>query len=677
MASVYPHSLVPTANDEDDRPTQRPGRLRATGSGVTDVAGELETARRRIAQLERSTAVFGAIFHEVRTLLSSVTGLSTIVLDGDLSAAQRDNVKRIRGAGGAIVELVNGALDLGKLEANGVAEDADFDLRRKLEDVACFAAEAAAAKGIELVTTIDPGVATALRGDSGRLRHVLLNLVTNAIKFTDEGEVMIRATTSCRHSTDGRSFIAVDVVDTGRGISPEFLPHVFEPFRQGPSASQGAGLGLAIVRDFVESMGGDVACESRLGEGTTFRVEVPFRIRERAVERRADLGDRRVLIFETSPFLRRELAREIARTGAGVIEAPNAEEAARRLAQATRPFDAVLIGCGATGGASVVSSLLGRLRGAVPVLLECRGHALPESAITGAIRVEKPLRMGQLLATLERNVNRREETVAVSANARIRPVVQQPQPVKRAALRALLVEDDAVNAQVASFYLKKRGVEVDLAVDGSQAIRMVDAGRYDVVFMDWHTPNVDGLQATGIIRASEHGARTPIVGLTAHGGSDARTACLSAGMDDFLTKPIESSELDRVLAAVAAGRYGASEASNAEPAMDWTLLRGVIGQEPIETSTLGGQLAEIFLRIAPLRIAEIRRGIATKNQEAVRFAAHALTGASRQIGANRIGKLAATLERGGASDAVVAKLDDELGHVRRELERTFPRVFAG
>jgi CheY-like chemotaxis protein/nitrogen-specific signal transduction histidine kinase len=417
-----------------------------------ELAEEVALLRAALAAERAKAEAFAQLSHELRTLLSGVTGITSLLLETELLPEQRDYAKRIRGFSDALVELVNNVLDLSKLEAGKFEiERVDFDVRKAVDEVGELLAERAQAKGIELVTQVAAGVPSGLRGDPGKVRQILINLVSNAVKFTDRGEVVVRATVG--EDRGDHVVVRVEVQDTGVGISPEGQARLFQPFTQVHAAQGrsfgGSGLGLALARQLVEAMGGTIGVASRPGEGSTFHFTVPFG-RKSPVERhaipRVDVAGRRVIAVSASAAIRAVLGEMIGVLGASCDVADDGERGVSALQAAARegrPYDVALLDANLADGAELLRALdADEALASLPVVLmsypgqrfptEDRGDVPPmsvrslptHSATTGrssqrhAVRVvthlAKPVRQSQLHACLWTLMGGAVETVVPS-----------------------------------------------------------------------------------------------------------------------------------------------------------------------------------------------------------------------------------------------------------------------
>ncbi len=673
----------------------------------------------RAEEASRAKSQFVAnISHEIRTPLNGVIGMVDLLLATPLSPRQTRFAETLRNSAETLLNLINDILDFSKIEAGKLdLESADFGLREVVEDVSGLFAGPAQAKGLEIACVVDDGAHDGLRGDPGRLRQILANLIGNAVKFTPSGEVVVRVQTE--EDEPEAVLLRFEVKDTGIGIASEAMERIFDVFTQADGSTTrrfgGTGLGLAICKQLVAMMGGSIGVESEPEKGALFWFTARFEKLSRPVgeepQLRDDLDGKRVLIVDDNATNRQILLDFVVcwgMEGEDAADGPSALSALRRAAERGEPFNLAVLDMMMPGmdGLQLARAIrsdpaVGRMR---LVLLTSAGLQGAEGAVGTEIDawLNKPVRKSELFNCLASVMSgsRFVTAPAVHSISAISALSVLSAPSAPPAgdgsyghARVLLAEDNPVNRDVALGMLGVLGCRADVAADGGEVLDAIQRGPYDLILMDCQMPRMDGFAATEAIRGLERaagGRRTPIVALTASAMEEDRERCFSAGMDDFLPKPLRMdalrAALGRWIAVAPAGPEagGAVGAGGTCPAgreeydgpIDLKAIEAIRALERgggVGSAGLLGRLIELYTRSAPELLSRFRDAVGRGDEAEARTAVHTLKSSSANMGAMKLSALCGQLEsrvRSGFKGDEAERLDEieaEYGRAERVL----------
>lgn len=642
---------------------------------------ESELAKARDIALEGAklkSEFLANMSHEIRTPINAIIGMTELLLETELNPKQYDFIRTVQNAAETLLDVINDILDFSKIEAGKLTiQYMDIDLRDLIENTVDIFAAKAQVKGLEIFTSFPREVPYHLRGDPSRIRQILINIIGNAIKFTEKGEIIVKA--SKTFESESLVVISISVKDTGIGMHPEERDQLFKPFSQLDSATNrrfgGTGLGLAICKRLTNMMGGDIKAESTFGVGSTFTFTLPFQKQSGKLTHPGapflfeQFKDVKLLIVDDNKTNREILEQQLKIFNLNISTAPSAREGLQLLLQGIKQQAPFKVG--------IIDMLMPEMNGlefaqqirTYPELNDLKlllltSHVQTVDAKELALHnisyyLTKPVKQSELFTCLQTVLQENLSKTLQSERSKIETNVMLP----RKNFRILVVEDNPVNQKVEVLQLEKLGFSPDVVSSGQEALLLLEKNTYDLVLMDCQMPEMDGYEATAEIRKKEAGLRhTPIVAITAHAMQGDYEKCMQAGMDDYIPKPIKLEALSKLL-------------EKWSSPFDPDTVKKLLELQDESNPHFFHDLVAVFMANADELLIKLKQSVETSDFESVKKVAHNLKGSAASMGALKIVELCKTIENQALNNELeplketLDALAEELALVRGRFDK--------
>lgn len=656
---------------QEEQVRERTSQLQQAMDEAVELAEKAQDASRAKSQFLANMS------HEIRTPMNGVLGMAEMVLDRDLTPAQRNSIETIRTSGESLLTIINDILDFSKIEAGKLEiENIDFCLHSLVNDVSQLMAQRAHSKGLELIVDIDDSIPADVNSDPSRIRQILTNLLGNAIKFTEQGEIIVKL----YPVRLGKEMVDIlfSVKDTGIGMTAEEQKNLFQPFSQADESTTrkygGTGLGLAISKQLTEILNGRIGCASGIHRGSEFWFKLPLnKAKQTTINTNVPdnkFKNMRGLIVVDNASNRTVLSHQLNNLGIDHKTANDGTEGLKMLHQAEsdgQSFDLAILDMHMPDidGSEIAlliknDPLLKQTKLVMLTSVGSRDDALIHTKKAGIqIYLTKPVRQSELyncLVDLIANNRNKDEPILYGNKKKDIPVFNA---------KVLLAEDNLVNQQVAKAVINKLGCQVDLANNGAEAVTLTENNDYDVIFMDCQMPRIDGYEATGVIRSRELRNQTnptPIIALTANALSGDREKCLSAGMDDYISKPFSQERIatiltqwlpaDRQQSLQGASREDFDQNDSINNVIDPKALSDIHSLQSEGSEDILTQIINLYLEETPIQLTRLQQALDSKDAVTIRNIAHSLKSGSANLGARKLSELCKKMEEKGRNNSL-------------------------